>query len=104
MAQNFRIIVSPRVSSDLHEIFHYIEKDSPHNAAAFIQKLIDAVDALAHFPNRGMVVEGTKNTRGETRISTVPPYIIYYRVLEKQLAIRVITIRHGARQQPRRFH
>jgi plasmid stabilization system protein ParE len=32
-----------------------------------------------------------------------PPYIIYYRVLEDQKVVQILTIRHGSRRQPRRF-
>jgi plasmid stabilization system protein ParE len=33
----------------------------------------------------------------------VPPFIIYYRITEKPATVRVLTVRHGARRQPRRF-
>jgi plasmid stabilization system protein ParE len=33
----------------------------------------------------------------------VPPFVIYYRVLEAERIVEVLTVRHGARRQPRRF-
>jgi plasmid stabilization system protein ParE len=33
----------------------------------------------------------------------VPPFIIYHRVLESERIVEVLTVRHGARRQPRRF-
>jgi len=33
----------------------------------------------------------------------VPPFIVYYRIIERSAAIRILMIRHGARRAPRRF-
>jgi len=33
----------------------------------------------------------------------VPPFIIYYHIIDQRRAVEVMTIRHGARRQPRRF-
>jgi plasmid stabilization system protein ParE len=30
----------------------------------------------------------------------VTPYLIYYRVLDSQQAVRVLTVRHGAQRRP----
>jgi plasmid stabilization system protein ParE len=33
----------------------------------------------------------------------VPPFILYYRADDGPRLVRVLTIRHGSRSQPRRF-
>jgi plasmid stabilization system protein ParE len=34
---------------------------------------------------------------------SVPPFIVYYRTDDKRRSVRILTIRHGARRQPKRF-
>jgi hypothetical protein len=33
----------------------------------------------------------------------VPPFILYYQVIEKPPTVRILTIQHGARRQPKKF-
>jgi len=103
MADRFRLVFSPRFSSDLHAIFGYIQRDSPQNAAGMVRKIIDAVDSLELFPERHPIAQDVRNPRGETRVMHVRPYLIFYRILDKQQAVRLITVRHGARRRPHRI-
>src|SRR2546423_13156281 len=103
MPDRYRIIITPRASSDLEEIHQYITQDSEQNAAAFIAKLIAAIDGLEQFPHRYRIYTGQKKPSEAVRRMPVWPYLIYYRVQESQYAVDIITIRHGARRQPRRF-
>ena len=103
MATRYHLIISPRASADIHAIHQYIASDSERNAASMIEQLVDALDRLEEFPHRYRVAEHLKCRRGQTRVMLVPPYLMYYRILEKQLAVRIITIRHGARRQPRKL-
>ena len=103
MATRYHLIISPRASADIHAIHKYIAQDSEQNAASMIEELIASLDGLEEFPHRYRVAEHVKSRRGETRVMLVPPYLVYYRIMERQLAVRVITIRHGARRQPRRL-
>ena len=103
MATRYHLIISPCASADINAIHQYIANDSEQNAASMIEQLVDALDGLEEFPHRYRVAEHLKSGRGETRVMLVPPYLVYYRILEKQLAVRIITIRHGARRQPRKL-
>lgn len=103
MATRYHLIISPRASADIHAIHKYIAQDSEQNAASMIQKLIDSLDGLEEFPHRYRVAEQVKSQRGETRVMLVLPYLVYYRIMDKQWAVQVITIRHGARRQPKRL-
>lgn len=103
MARRYRVIVSPRASADLSQIYEYIALDSPQNAATFLQTLFDAIDSLANLPARHRLIESRPRIKRETRAMPVSPYLIYYHILEGEGAVRVVTVRHGARRQPRRF-
>ncbi len=96
-------IISPRASKDLDNIHGYIRKDSPQNASGMIRELIVAIDGLEYFPQRFRVARQIRSRSGETRVMPVWPYVIYYRIAEPPGAVNVITIRHGARRQPRRL-
>jgi toxin ParE1/3/4 len=98
----FRVILSPRAFADLDRILDYIAKDSPMNAARFIDHLQAEMDGLADLPYRYPIHQETRR-RAPVRRMPVPPYLVYYRVIDAHRAIRVLMVRHGARRQPKRF-
>jgi plasmid stabilization system protein ParE len=61
-------------------------------------------DRLARtLPHRYKVHEHRKDPSLAVRSMPVPPFIVYYRVDDVRLSVRVLSVRHGARRQPRRF-
>jgi toxin ParE1/3/4 len=103
MPSQYRVIYSPRASTDLHAISATIEKDSPQNAAAVMQQIVDAIDSLNFLSRRHPVASGARNKKGETRVMPVSSYLIFYRIIENETVVQLITIRHGARRRPKRF-
>jgi toxin ParE1/3/4 len=98
----YRVIFSPRAAKDLNSIFEFIERDSPQNAEKQLEILGGSGFSLAEFPKRYPISDfGRSNI--ETRIMPVGSYLIYYRILEPQKTVRIITVRHGARCAPRTF-
>src|SRR5437762_4309294 len=103
MPDTYRITILPEAGNNLESIHEHIEKDSPQNAVTVSRKLLDAIDSLEQFPHRYKVHTSSKNPDRVVHSMPVPPFIIYYRVIERNLAVEVMTIRDGARRQPRRF-
>lgn len=103
MAQWYRILLMPRAADELVEICTFIEKDSPQNAAAVAQELLDAIDSLAQFPHRYKVHQHRHDESKTVRSMPVPPFVVYYRIDDQREIVRVLSIRHGARRQPIRF-
>jgi toxin ParE1/3/4 len=101
MPPTHRILIQPRAMADLAEIHSYISNDSTENAKRFIARLITSVDSLAEFPLRYPVYQGHHQPSEAVRRMPVKNYLVYYRV--KNNTVDIITIRHGARRQPRRF-
>src|SRR5579864_4619702 len=97
----YRILFTKQAAADLEGIFRYINRGSPANATKMIRRLVDAIDSLAIFPHRYRILHPHARTRRGTRMMVVWPYLGYYRILENQRGVRVITIRHGARRRPR---
>lgn len=100
MPDIYHVGFTRRAASDLEGIFRYISNRSPGNAPKVIKRLVDAIDSLAQLPHRYRKIERHPRSRPETGMMPVSPYLIYYRVLEPQQAVRVITVRHGAQRQP----
>ena len=83
---------------DLRSLHAYIAKDSPHYAASFIERLLDAVEQLVEFPESGRLVP-------ELQAKDVRELIVQgYRIIYQTEAERVIvlTVVHGRRDLTRR--
>jgi len=104
MPPSFHIILSPEAAGDLESLHEYISNDSPHNAAMVVGRILDAIATLEIFPHRNVVEWKSGKIKDPVRSLPVKPYIIYFRVLESQQAVRILTVRHGARRPPRRFN
>ena len=103
MPQQYRVLIMPEAAADLARIFDYIEQESPQNAPAVIEGIINAIDSLAQFPHRYKIHRSTRDVDRVVRSMPVPPHIVYYRVIEQHAVVRVLTVRHGAQRQPHRF-
>lgn len=67
---------------DLQSIRLYIADFNPTAAKGIARRLLDAAEGLVTFPARGERVAGNRR-----RLSTVPPYSIYYRLEREQVVI-----------------
>ena len=103
MPAPFHLILSPEAAADLEAIHQYISQDSPVNAAKLVGRILDAIETLDSFPHRNVVTRRSKRIKNPVRSLPIKPYVIYFRVLEQRQAVWVLTIRHGARQRPKRF-
>jgi plasmid stabilization system protein ParE len=100
MAERYHVIIEPRASRDLISIYENIEKNSPQNANSIAQAIFDAIDSLEFFPRRYKVHRRRRNPKRVVRSMPVPPFIVYYRVLERNQSVQVLTVRHGAQERP----
>ena len=103
MAAAFRTFITDEALADLESIFNYISTHSPQNARNVVGRLLDAVDSLDRMPSRHKIVGRSRQNNSPVHSMVVRPYIVYYRVDVQRSWVFVLTIRHGARKQPRRF-
>jgi hypothetical protein len=54
-------------------------------------------------PHRYRVVQGASRPMRAVRRMPVPPFLVYYRIDDTTHVVRILTITHGSRRQPRRF-
>jgi plasmid stabilization system protein ParE len=101
--ERYRLIITPRAGADIAEICDYIEHDSPQNAVVAARRILDAMEGLERFPHRTVMPRQSKKLKHPVRTLPVPPWVIYFRVLEDERVVRVLHVRHGARRRPRKF-
>jgi plasmid stabilization system protein ParE len=103
MAGPYGVRTTGKASSNLDEIFAHVARESPQNATAVLQQLLDAIFSLKMLPHRYKVYRRAKDALGAVHSMPVPPYVIYYRVIERTRVVRVLTVMHGRQRRPRSF-
>ncbi len=89
--------------SEVLAICDHIAKSSPQGSATVLGRLMDAAASFDELPSRCEIHESRKGPALVVRSMAVPPYIIYYRVDDAKWTVKVMSVRHGARRQPKRF-
>lgn len=103
MAERYRVRITPRAADDITEICAYIEQDSPKNAALLARELVDAIGSIDLLPHRYRIHEHRREPAKTVHAMPVPPFIVYYRVTDRDRVVDVLTVLHGKRRQPERF-
>ena len=93
----YRVIWTDNAADDLQAIAEYIERDSPHYAAAVVDKIIALTRSLPRFPGFGRVV--SEFAREDIRERFMFSYRIVYQIRED--TILVVNVIHGRRQYER---
>jgi addiction module RelE/StbE family toxin len=87
---------TPTAARDLQSLHAYILEENQEAAAATVEKILNAIEALERFPEMGR-----KGRVAGTRELVVSPYLIMYRV--RKTAVELLAILHGARRWPDSF-
>lgn len=96
-----KVIWTPRSLETLRSALEYVAERNPDAAARLGAAILKAVGRLEQFPQLGHIFN--KLGRDDVREIAVRPYRIFYRVVEQQRVVYVLTVWHGARQEPE-FH
>ncbi|MCL2577250.1 MAG: type II toxin-antitoxin system RelE/ParE family toxin [Defluviitaleaceae bacterium] len=95
----YNLIYLQKALDDLDELNFYISQDDICAADKMVSSILDAVENLTAFPFIGSSVNERLELRGEYRMIVVTPYLVFYRVIGKNVTIyRVLHSRryHGA--------
>jgi plasmid stabilization system protein ParE len=103
MPEAHRIILAKRVATDPEQIFEYLAARSPQHAPDVIDNILKSIERLAEFPHRTIVAGQPTDVKSPVRSLPVPPYVIFFRVVEEQRIVRVLRVRYGARRPLKRF-
>lgn len=100
MPEDYGIRITPRALADLEAIFEHINRSSPQNATKMIRTLLDAIDGLNILPHRYDVPRVGYVRGRQIRSMPVRPYLVRYRIDEKNGVVLILRVRHGARRRP----
>jgi toxin ParE1/3/4 len=89
------IVWYPLALDDLESLRAYIARDDPGSAEATAHRILEAVETLTRFPERGR-----RGRVPRTRELVIPrtPYIVAYRV--RGDVVEILRVLHGARRWP----
>ncbi|MCL2061248.1 MAG: type II toxin-antitoxin system RelE/ParE family toxin [Firmicutes bacterium] len=90
---HYKVLLSEKALQDFNEIYDYIALDNPSIAESYTNELRQHIRHLADFP-----YIGKENPKNKRRRLVKKPYIINYSIDEKVSTIKILHIRHGARQ------
>lgn len=90
---------TPRAERDLAILFEDIHAEDSEAARKWYEGLKEAVLTLGRLPNRCPLTRENPNLRHLLYGHKPHIYRVIYRVLEKQMQINVLYIRHGARRE-----
>ncbi|HEY1110304.1 MAG TPA: type II toxin-antitoxin system RelE/ParE family toxin [Opitutaceae bacterium] len=93
-----KIIWAPNSLNDLREIVTFIAADNPPAALRMGDRIFDAADRLADFPNLGHPLRDKH--RPNHRELVVADYRMIYRFDETANALIILRVWHGARGDP----
>lgn len=88
-----RVEWSDLALDDLGDIARYIGRDSFHYAREFVERIFEATDRLAFFPESGRIVPEDEDLH--TREILVQDYRVMYEVGTDR--VLVLAVMHGAR-------
>jgi toxin ParE1/3/4 len=94
MANNYTLRYLPVAVDDLISIFDWIAKDSPANAAVFIDKLEQLIGNLETHPFLGRIPRDDKLKSSGYRVLVIESYRVFYIVRGKTVEIHRVV--HGS--------
>ncbi len=93
-----RLLLSPRAAEDLENIADYIARDHPQRAASFVSELQAKCRAVAATPD---ICTARPDLAPALRMAVHGRYLVLFRELPGQNAVRVERVLHSARNLPR---
>ena len=94
----YLVRLTERAARDMELIYEFIGAESNHQAFAWFKNLAEAIFRLETYPGRGTAISGTKKLRQLFFGKKPDLYRIIYAIDQKNRAVNVLHIRHGARR------
>ena len=103
MTVKYNLRIVDDAQRDILEIDDYISAQSPQNAQSVIAEIGSTIRSLDNYPTRFKVFERNADPDKVVHSTTVLGFVVYYRVIESEALVEVLTVRRGARDHPARF-
>jgi toxin ParE1/3/4 len=99
----YRVEMTQRAARDLEYLYQYIHAESSPAAACWYNGLEEAIGPLERFPRRGRIAPEEIKAKRPLRhlLYGRKPHLfrVVYEIDELDKAVRILTIRHGAREE-----
>jgi plasmid stabilization system protein ParE len=96
---DWEVVWTEPAVADLEQIVRQAASRSPTTAESLRTEFLESVEVLARFPLIGPAYE--RDRTGRAREILCRRYRIFYRVLEEQRRVEILTIWHSARREPK---
>jgi len=93
-----KVAWTEKAEKQLHQIFNYIAADSALYAYRTVEKIIEQAERIIPHPRKGRMVP--EYERDDIREVFHHPYRIIYLIRDKENAIEILSVIHGARLLP----
>ena len=90
-----RVRVLRRAERDLVELRVYLDREAPDSAGRVVGDLLDAIEGLARWPERGARPRDEHLRRRKFRFLVRQPYLIFFKVSGR--VVWVYRVLHGKR-------
>ena len=100
MSEPRRLLLSPRAAADLEEIAEYIARGNPGRAASFVAELEAKCRSVAAAPE---LYARRDDLAPGLRMAVHGRFLVLYRDLSADAAVRIERVLHGVRDLPRLF-
>ena len=99
----FRVEVARAAEADLEQLYLWVVERAPHQGAAWFNGLERAILALGQHPERCPIAPESINSAQPVRVLLYGRrphvYRVFFVVDQPARAVRVLHVRHGARQR-----
>lgn len=96
---DWEVVWTEPAVADLEQIVRTVASQSQTAAETLRVELLGSVEVLARFPSIGPIYE--RDRTGRTREILCRQYRIFYRAIEDQRRVEVLTVWHSARREPK---
>jgi plasmid stabilization system protein ParE len=96
---DFEVVWTEPAVADLEAVVRRVARDQPAAAERLREQLLESVEVLRRFPFLGPSYE--KDQSGRTREIACRQYRVFYRVMEADHRVEVVTVWHSSRREPR---
>jgi len=94
----YKLVWSPTVRDDLHDIVVFIARHNPEQAMSFGFEVISATDRLQDYPEEGRILPEYR--RADLREIILRPYRVVYRINHGRKLCEIVRVWHSARGTP----
>ena len=95
----YSIRLAQKAKKDLRDIHAYIEQElrEPATADNMLDRIIEAIESLAHMPRRNILLKDAGLMQRRIRREIVENYLVFYTINEEEKRVQIVRILYNRR-------